>query len=523
MADTDALRYLLFNAGEQGVSKDFVDLQKHLRMLTLDFLTLPMITNAFQDETGTIVSLDPEHSRYALGKSSNVVPIDVALTPFPTCGVFDTPTAGKVQVLSPGPIMQVVRSLDSTVDLDPDNPAILTYWMKENEALLTIANGDASHDRYDVVEMKLELVDSTETRVYAQDGVKADLDLSLHTTNCDAKVQARVAGVGGDNISLAFVADGTGAGSLTQSGNDLTFHFQDAVTTVDDFDTAVNGSTLIEVEDIGTKTNVLHTVDAFSLVRLSGGVNPILTSATLAKSRKVQATFQVKQGVAAATPSYPACDAGFVPLFGIKVPSGSGSNPVTTANIIDMRWPLGGVRPYDVLASGFGLGDWALSDVNAFAAKTDVTGSMNALCPAATRVGRVIGVGLYGKLNNDPSSSIVAKQVQVKSENPNTVNVHRFTALETALKGAGSDGIYAFASAVNIMDDNTYLSGVRASNTRNGNPLWTNGGRSGVHDGLSTVTATSSEIDRLGLFVESVGSAHAFLSFIRFFVAHGMG
>jgi len=85
---------------------------------------------------------------------------------------------------------------------------------------------------------KLEIV-----RVAASDAVAAsftlednvetlDIDTVTDTADLDT-VLTNVGGAAG--VTISFVADGTGAGSLTRVGKAFTFHFENNVTTIADF------------------------------------------------------------------------------------------------------------------------------------------------------------------------------------------------------------------------------------------------------------------------------------------------
>ena len=107
----------------------------------------------------------------------------------------------------------------------------------------------------------------------ASRAARASLYLAPLTTNCETVVRAKSVGPGGNSITLAFVADGTGAGSLTEAGDVLTFHYQSGVTTVANFETAVAGSTVIEVlisDGTGTLT---APGDTFSAAAFTGGAS----------------------------------------------------------------------------------------------------------------------------------------------------------------------------------------------------------------------------------------------------------
>lgn len=100
-------------------------------------------------------------------------------------------------------------------------------------------------------------------------GSLPELDLEPLTANVDTVVRSR------DPIArtLAIVLDGTGAGSLTSSGNAWTFHAQSGVTTVADFETAINASSSLLVKTAGTGAHVLAAGDLLTATAL---VPPII-------------------------------------------------------------------------------------------------------------------------------------------------------------------------------------------------------------------------------------------------------
>lgn len=107
---------------------------------------------------------------------------------------------------------------------------------------------------------------------------KAELDLDGVTGDIDTIIEATTAGEDGNAITIAFVADGEGAGSFTRVGTALTFHYEDAVTTVTDFETAVaalaGGDDLIGVKTAGTGANVFNDpADTLVATPLAGGGN----------------------------------------------------------------------------------------------------------------------------------------------------------------------------------------------------------------------------------------------------------
>lgn len=107
-------------------------------------------------------------------------------------------------------------------------------------------------------------------------GARAYLDLAVPGTLIDSVIEAIAGGTGGNSITMAFTADGTGVGSLTRSGTDFTFHYESAVTTVGDFEAAVaaltGGDRLIRVKTAGTSATALVAPgDTFTATNLASG------------------------------------------------------------------------------------------------------------------------------------------------------------------------------------------------------------------------------------------------------------
>lgn len=102
----------------------------------------------------------------------------------------------------------------------------------------------------------------------------ASLDLSAVTVRVDTVVEAAESGEDGNDTTIAFVADGSGVGSLSEGAFPvLVFHYQSGVTTVANFETAVAASTNLAVQTAGTAANVITAVgDTFAAVNLAGGV-----------------------------------------------------------------------------------------------------------------------------------------------------------------------------------------------------------------------------------------------------------
>lgn len=105
-----------------------------------------------------------------------------------------------------------------------------------------------------------------------------DLDATL-TTNCDTVIENAVAGAVGNLTTIAFTADGTGAGTLDESAFPaIVFHYESGVTTVADFEAAVTAGAALDVRTPGTGVNVLAVGDDdFAATALAGGTNTTVT------------------------------------------------------------------------------------------------------------------------------------------------------------------------------------------------------------------------------------------------------
>lgn len=128
----------------------------------------------------------------------------------------------------------------------------------------------------------VDVRDLTDVSVYvnhvADDGVPAataELDLDTVTANVDTIVEAAAPGAAGNDITIEFVADGSGAGDLDETGFPaIVFHFEDGVTTVTNFETAVAASTNLAIGTAGTGANILADPgDVLAPTNLAGGTD----------------------------------------------------------------------------------------------------------------------------------------------------------------------------------------------------------------------------------------------------------
>lgn len=94
--------------------------------------------------------------------------------------------------------------------------------------------------------------------------------------NFDTVIEAHTAGVDGNEITVALVADGSGSVSITRSGNAVTIHFIAATSTVTNVQTAIaalsGADDIIDVKTAGTGATVLASGDAFAATSLASGV-----------------------------------------------------------------------------------------------------------------------------------------------------------------------------------------------------------------------------------------------------------
>lgn len=129
-------------------------------------------------------------------------------------------------------------------------------------------------------------------RVAAADAVAASFTIEKHVATLDLDPLCANADTvltttdlaGGATVTIQLTADGVGAGSLTRVGNAFTFHFASGVTTVANFETAVNAlagaDALIDVLTPGTGASILAAGDVLVATPLAvltdGSTTPVL-------------------------------------------------------------------------------------------------------------------------------------------------------------------------------------------------------------------------------------------------------
>lgn len=106
----------------------------------------------------------------------------------------------------------------------------------------------------------------------------AFLDLSTKTVRCGTIIYDKVAvgadgnAGGADPVTIAFLNDGAGTGTLNNSGAAWTFHYASGTTTVKNFEDAIIASSRFAIKKYGKWTNVLtHSGDTFTATNLAGG------------------------------------------------------------------------------------------------------------------------------------------------------------------------------------------------------------------------------------------------------------
>lgn len=528
---TDNLRTVLFNAGEQGVAVDFNALQRQSDMRFLEQFLMPAIRNTSEPLTIGDGPFDPEITD-RISDDPAYFPSEFALTPHPARAWYaPNAIARQVELFGSGPLIQLVN--DSSFSYPDENfEPFLIFTGLSFEHTLTTDVGDAS-PRIDIVEMKLEREDAgAETRVYSQESVRSSLDLDPLTLNVDTIIRARVGGVGGDNISIELTPDGTGAGNLTYNGNAVTYHFEDSITTVADFETAIAASTLIEVMAAGTPANIFaNPNDVLAATPLAGGSNQILVGSSLNKARRVKATFQIKKGTAGATPAHPPLTAGYCAVAAIRIPAlHNAAHDVE--NIRDLRYPLGGVRVFDVQAHEFKVGvsgvandNWTVTN-GTWYATGPAAGShpMYAMCPFNGAGGRLIGVAVRGANNTGAGMDIDLVRVEhTGTGNPTITVIGDLSAITDGIDNVDPAAATVLVDEAAIMDaTRTTLGETQVSGSRVGSPVWTNGRHCGLAKNNGFDQSLPQELSTSHLALQITGELNNRIHFVRFYVAHGI-
>lgn len=514
----DIFKRILFNAGEQGVAEDFNDLQEQIMGQLTEMRLFSSLPDLFHDPGNVDNRLDMESNEWIVTGDTNAM--GVCWVPNPRAAVPKPGAGARTIVMTSGPIVQQISDSAGLGDLS--TPHVLMYWVQDSDLpSLTTGVGDATNPRIDILQCKLEMIDGgPETRVYSQESVKASLDLDPLTPNVDTIIRARAGGLGGNSISIALVADGAGVGSLTASGNALTFHYQSGVTTVANFETAVTASSLIEIHTVGTGANVFAAGDAIAATLLTGGTNQVLVGSSINKTRRVQATFSIKAGTAAATPAYPTPDAGYMAIAAVYVPALH--NAVhTLANFRDLRIPLGGIRAYDVHYNQINPGSgWSVNHGNHTLVATGIS-TARAMCPVGGHYGRLIAIGIAGDASTPGTFDGFIEKITYDNAPPPTVTVlSDMPTIDGSIDSSYGFWQHKFLEIMERSAAGGYIAGTRANQI--GNPIWTDGTTCGPAQAQAILFDTDPLPGPSKLAVSMTSNTNAAISLVRFYIAHGM-
>jgi hypothetical protein len=104
--------------------------------------------------------------------------------------------------------------------------------------------------------------------------IHASLGLSTVTTHANTVLEALQIGMAGNALVLRFVDDAVvTAGTLTEVGNLVTFHYRPGFTTVANMETSINlNSSVLRVKTPGAASVLQATVDAFAAASPTGGL-----------------------------------------------------------------------------------------------------------------------------------------------------------------------------------------------------------------------------------------------------------
>ncbi len=256
-----------------------------------------------------------------------------------------------------------------------DEAELLSYTFDGTDEV-TLANGHATLQRVDLIQMKLEWESGdSESRVFAQEAVEASLDTGPLATTMDTVYRAKNRGLGGNSIQIRTVSGGSP--SYVEAGNLITLTFVTGVTTVAAMEALVTAnSTLIEVQTADpTPATVLSSPgDVFGYTSLTGGVDQLLLSQSMNIERRVKLTMSVLSGTPGAAPVVMhSPTSGYVPIAAVIVhplfvagDSFSYDDELAateTATIMDLRMPIN-VKRHVVHAREciFDEADWKLRE-----------------------------------------------------------------------------------------------------------------------------------------------------------------
>jgi len=516
---TDIYQEVLFNDGEELTFQDQNNIQRFLQTRLSDQLFSHLIPNDTND---------PDRADDALG---NYFASAYCLTP--GGAYLKQGTANNKVKIAAGTLLQALGNVNGST------PQFLAFTF-DGTTELTIANGDATNPRVDIIEMKLQEIDTGSTnRLFSQSAVKAILDLSGITGDDDTLFQAKVPGKQGNLISVTMQKRSVGSGvSYSESGNAITILYQDGVSTVLDVENAVvASSTLLEIHTAGTPTHVLHDpTDSFVSQPLVSGSDEILITQTLNKVHRVQCTIQITQGNPAPIPTYPDPSSGFCAIGGVYVAATySGGTPlvlgVDTAGVCavlhDQRIPLGMKAYHSFVGDASYNADYGVLSTGTFLSKSNNNAGSRLTFPLRSGTGRLIAVaqGVLDKTTLDARLT----RIQLSDSGGGAAQATVVDmATPVALNGTGGD-VFKRRSSTNRIFEKTprFAAGptILAGGSM-GLPLWTNGRRcwtTPLTDG-STGAGVTPVDEYLGLAWQAPGTSDSGSAWGKatFWVAEGL-
>lgn len=414
--------------------------------------------------------------------------------------------------------------------------------------LWTIANGDPTNARVDLLQMQLTTIDDTPvSRLIKTNPIKAVLDLSTLTTHDNTILRAKIGGNGGDAISVVLQKRSTGTGvSYTENGNVATILYQDGVSTVLDVETAITtSSTILEIQSSGTGANILSDpADSFAATHLAGGVDPlIINTPPINTRRRVQAAFSVKQGdLAFSSPTdaeTPLPDTGWaivgsvvvgpgwtsaVPIsFGVTTIPGIAAN---TALLMDQRMPIG-VKAYRVDPTAFKLvTTFTLTDSGFSATAASSSSVLYVPCPVA--VGRLVGYSIFFGAQACPNNDVASVGVFTGCTIASFIDMFGGFGGSTGAIGLADTDEHFDCGFFEQVDFLTHT----VQNPIIGNPIWANGRRAarpkfkygydnGVSGGSFGRQGSVVGLDQLAIKISHL-TAGTKIGTVTFYIAEGL-
>jgi len=506
---TDPFRQILFNDGEELIPDDLNDLQSNITSRLTDEILHSLIGAL---STGTVV--DPE-----FGGQNGVDAVGTwAFCISPGSAYLRQGSANHKIQIAPGTLLQKIATIDGMT------PAVLPFKF-DGTTEFTLTNGDATLPRVDLLQMTLSLVNDTPTtRLLKTNPIKATIDLSAHTTHVDSVLRAKIAGFGGNSISISLQKRSSGTGvSYSETGNAISILYQDNVSTVADLESSITtNSTLLEIQSAGTPGNVLvDPADTFASTHLSGGVDPLIVSSPpINKCHRIQCVLSVKTGTPNATPQIPDPDTGACVVGSVLVGNGwttAGNAPImgmdtvaaNNAVVHDQRMPVS-VRAYVSDPSTYKLvSNWALSDHNSTVTAGNNSNELYIPCPVSH--GRLVAFGLYHTFSAAIATIVLGQATVIPGSFVSRVSPAQLTT--------DGDDVYGL-----VLENSQLPSAgptiLRSATKHIGCPLWTNGRRMAAEK-VRLSNAVSTPGDKLYLKIAS-GNIGTVIGPITFYVAEGL-